>query len=181
MTARELQIFDLEYSMKLVPDYSFHSITDIAPDFFAKHGITFVMLDVDNTIAPYKQDAPEYEVIAWVEEVKQNGTELYIVSNSKRPNRVERFANALSLPYIKAAKKPSTRVTKALLNEKNLSPEKAALIGDQIYTDAWGANFTGCVSIVLYPIKFTNIFLALRYFAELPFRAFCKNKIHKES
>ena len=167
--------------MKLVPDYSFHSITDIAPGFFTEHNIQFVMLDVDNTIAPYKQDAPSADIVQWIRDVKQIGTELYIVSNSKRPDRVEKFAQSLELPFIKAAKKPSTRVTKALLKDKNILPQNAALIGDQIYTDVWCANFTGCVSIVLYPIKFTNPFLAVRYYAELPFRAFCKNKSLKES
>ncbi len=162
--------------MKLTPDYSFHDITDIPPDFFKKNGLDFIMLDVDNTIAPYRQNEPKRKITEWINSVRALGTQLYIVSNSKRPGRVEAFAEQLGLEYIKAAKKPDPRVPRELLKSKNIPPERSALIGDQIYTDVWCANFTGCTSIVLYPIKFTNPFLALRYFAELPFRIFCKNK-----
>ena len=60
---------------------------------------------------------------------------------------------------------------------KNLQADNCALVGDQIYTDTIAANLAEVTSLLVYPIKFTNIFLRIRYWAEIPFRALCKNKM----
>ena len=59
----------------------------------------------------------------------------------------------------------------------NISAEKTALAGDQIFTDTLGANLAGVSSILVEPIKFTNVFLRLRYYGEMPFRKMYKNKL----
>ena len=93
-------------SFSLIPDYSFNKITDISAEFLAAHNIDFLMLDMDNTISPYRVDEPDNEVRAWAKELKNRGITLFIVSNSKRVGRTEKFAQELSVSYIKHAKKP---------------------------------------------------------------------------
>lgn len=160
----------------LIPDHSFRKLTDISPEFLKDTGIQLLMLDMDNTISPYGVTEPSEEMLQWAEAVKMAGTELYIVSNSKRIGRTEQFAKALNVGYIKAAGKPRPGAVLKVMTIKEVAPENCALAGDQIYTDTIAANLAGITSLLVYPIKFTNILLRFRYWAELPFRALCRNK-----
>ena len=158
-------------SFSPVPDYKFKALTDISTGFLTKNRISLLLLDLDNTIAPYGETSPTAEVLAWVIRIKSFGISLHIVSNSKKTERVSSFAKALEIPYIYRAKKPSPRAVRELISELQASPSSAALVGDQIYTDVLAANGACVMSIVVRPIKFTNPFLALRFSLELPFRA----------
>ena len=159
------------------PDFSFKALTDITVEFLKEQNIKLLMLDMDNTIAPYGVSVPSDEICAYISELKQAGVEPYIVSNSKRPGRTEKFAEKLKVGYIKEAKKPKPRALLKVMGIKNLQAENCALVGDQIFTDTIAANLAGATSLLVYPIKFTNIFLRIRYWAEIPFRALCKNKM----
>ncbi|NLB28610.1 MAG: YqeG family HAD IIIA-type phosphatase, partial [Clostridiales bacterium] len=131
-----------------------------------------LMLDLDNTIAPCSRKTPPSELLAWINEMKSAGIVLYIVSNSRREDRVSSFAGAFGIPYIYRAKKPSPRAVLRLLKKLRVLPENAALAGDQIYTDVLAANRAGAISIIVHPLKLINPVLALRFALELPFRAF---------
>ena len=145
-------------------------------EFLAENGIKLLMLDMDNTIEPYDRSSPGEEILEWVRCVKESGVEIFIVSNSKRTGRTEKFAQAMNVGYIKAAGKPSPNAIRKVMGIKGLKPENCALVGDQIYTDTVAANRAGVMSVIVYPIKFTNVFLKLRYWAEIPFRSMCKNR-----
>ena len=163
-------------SFSPVPEYSFKRLEDVTAEFLTGKGIKLLMLDLDNTIAPYGVTEPPESIALWAKGVKRAGIELYIVSNSKRPGRTEGFAKALNIGYIKAAGKPRPDACIKVVSIKKLPPESCALAGDQIYTDVLAANSAGVHSIVVKPIKFTNPFLRLRYWAEAPFRLACRNK-----
>ena len=162
-----------------IPDFSCRNVTDISPDLLAENGIRLLMLDLDNTIAPYKTLQPDPAVTAWVQSVKDAGIDLHFVSNSKRPDRVEHFAELLGIGYVKAAHKPGTKALKQVMAAFGREPEACALAGDQIYTDVWAACRAGCRSFLVYPIRFTNPFLFLRYLAEAPFRALRRKRLNK--
>ena len=164
--------------MKLpIPEFSCRDVTEITPALLTENGIGLLMLDLDNTIAPYKTTQPDPAVTAWVRGIKNAGIDLYFVSNSKRPDRVEQFASYLGIGYVKAARKPSAKALFKVMNDYGRPPEACALIGDQIYTDVWAARRAGCRSFLVHPIRFTNPFLFLRYLAEAPFRALRKIKL----
>jgi hypothetical protein len=156
-------------AFSLIPDYKYNSIYDITPDILKKNGISLLILDLDNTISPYKTDVATKEAISWVNSLKNNGIKLFIVSNNKG-DRPEIFSNQLGVPYLKRAKKPSPKKVLEALKIEKTSPSNAALVGDQIYTDVIAANLAGITSFLVHPIKFTNVFLRIRYFFELPFR-----------
>ncbi len=158
--------------MKLpVPDIRLDRITQLTPDLLAERGIRLVMLDLDNTIAPYGTHEPEADILAWTENVREAGTELFFVSNSRRAGRVERFAEILGVGFVKAARKPRPDALHRVMAEHGYEPGQCALAGDQIFTDVWAARRAGCLAVVVRPIRFTNPFLYLRYLAEKPFRA----------
>jgi len=167
-------------SFSLVPRYSFPGLTDITPGFLEELGLKLIMLDLDNTIAAYKEPAPPDEVLAWVSELRTHGIELYIVSNSKRGERVESFGKALGTGVIISARKPSPNGILSALKETGHTAEVSALAGDQVITDTLAANRAGVVSIIVRPRRLTNAFFALRYALEAPFRAMCKNKMTRK-
>ena len=161
-------------SFSLIPRYSIKKLTDITPEFLQRKGISLLLMDMDNTIAPYGVSEPDEFTCDWVSGMKAAGIELFIISNSKRVGRTERFAEVLGIGYIKEAKKPRTRALRRILEIKGISPENTALVGDQIFTDTIAAKCSNVLSIIVKPRAFTNVFLALRYFTEIPFRIFAK-------
>jgi len=134
------------------------------------------MLDLDNTLAAYDEHVLSDNIIQWLEDVKNSGIELFIISNSTRKNRVEPLCNSVGIEYIMQAFKPSPKRLLEAMEAKGYSRDVSALAGDQVATDGIAANRAGVASIVIRPRHFSNVFLAIRYFFEVPFRAMCKNK-----
>ena len=56
-----------------VPDVMKDNIYQIAPRMFKNRGINFILLDVDNTIAPYTVSEASPRLIAWVKTMKEAG------------------------------------------------------------------------------------------------------------
>ena len=162
-------------SFSPVPQFSFRNITDIAPGFLGKLGVKFLMLDLDNTIASYSKQTPTDHVKRWAASMVEGGVELFIVSNSRREGRVEAFAEAMGVSFIKAARKPSPAGLLRAMNTAGYSKKESALVGDQVYTDALAANRAGIVSMVVRPLSIKNPLIAIRYIFETPFRAAVRN------
>jgi len=160
----------------LVPLYSFREIVDIKPDFLKRHGIKFLILDLDNTIAAYNEHVLAFDVSQWIVDVKKSGIELFVISNSTRKKRVMAFVEAVGVGHIMRAGKPSPKSVLRALEISGFNPGEAALAGDQILTDTLAANRAGVVSIIVQPRCLSNIFLALRYYMEKPFRAMCRDR-----
>lgn len=152
-----------------VPDVMQDHIYQLSPRFFRNRGIRFILLDVDNTLAPYTQNTADERMKAWVAAMKQEGLELFILSNN-RGERPRIFAEALELDYAKKAWKPFTKRAKAVLADKGYRPEETAVIGDQIYTDTLCAKCLGAMAVLVHPIAFSKPLLRLRYHLEFPFR-----------
>ena len=152
-----------------VPDLMRDNIYEIEPQALIRKGIRLVLLDVDNTLAPYTVNEPTQKMKDWAREMKGAGLELFILSN----NRGERpciFAGALGIGFVKKARKPFTAAARRVLAQFGAAPEQTALVGDQIYPDTLCAKSLGASAVLVRPIKFPNIFLRLRYWLEAPFR-----------
>ena len=166
-------------SFCLIPDVILKRLTELTPELLSARGISFLMMDFDNTIVPYTTDVPTEPMRAWLEQMKSSNIRLCVVSNSKRP-RVVTFCKAYGLDCITHAKKPFSHGIRACLARFSLEPARCALVGDQIYTDVLGANCTGVQSILISAIHNHTIWLKLRHVAELPFIAIGKWRIQHE-
>ncbi len=157
--------------MKLlpVPDRMEDDIYALTPRALLDRGIRFVILDIDNTVAPYTVQEADDRMRAWVQEMCAAPLELYILSNN-RGERPARFAAALGLPYRKKAWKPFTKAAKEIIKARGYSPEETAFIGDQIYTDICCAKWCGAYAVLVRPIAFNRFILRFRYWLEWPFR-----------
>jgi len=69
-------------SFSPVADFAFRKVTDISVEFLKENGITFLTLDLDNTVSRYGTLEPTEIVKKWVKDLKNGGIELYFVSNS---------------------------------------------------------------------------------------------------
>ena len=124
----------------LTPQYDFHRIEEIPTDFFIRHGIRALLLDVDNTLTGDNSQEIKPEVMDWLERQRAAGLRLFVISNNHEL-RVAPFANRLGLGYIADAAKPKKKVALAKMKEFGVSPRQTALCG----------NLFGCVTILVEP------------------------------
>ena len=143
-------------------------LTDLTPELLKEHGIQLLMMDFDNTIVPYTTDIPSPLMEQWLMDMAEGDIPICVVSNSKR-DRVKIFCAKYGIPCITHARKPFTKGIRECLHQYGVEPCHAALVGDQIYTDTFGANNAGCLPILVRAIDNHNIWLKLRHAAELPF------------
>ena len=57
----------------LTPTYMFSSYREVTPDFLREHGIRGLLLDIDNTLAPYEQEDPDESILSWVKGMQAAG------------------------------------------------------------------------------------------------------------
>lgn len=170
-----------DMSFSLIPDYSFNSVCDVTPEFLKEHGISLLLLDLDNTLAPYGTTEPPEHIARWAEHIKENGVALFIITNNRGSNRVESLASAFRIDFIKGANKPFVKGINKAIAQLGKTPKETALVGDQIYTDIIAANAASITSIVVRPIKLRNPTFNIRYWLEAPFRALCRNKFNDQN
>lgn len=163
-------------AIALVPDYLISSVFDLTPERLAGKGIRLVLADLDNTLARYKEKTASPELIAWREALEQAGIRVFIVSNSRKPTRAKNFANSFGAGFIGHAGKPSSKGFYRALEETGCEKKETLMVGDQIFTDIWGAHNAGVLAVLTEPVLLDNGFRRLRYAIETPFRAACPHK-----
>ncbi len=155
--------------MRLVPDKVFSSIHAITPEMLAREGILGVAADLDNTLAGYSEQEPSAEVSAWLAGLTDAGLRVAILTNNGRA-RAERFCQGLNLPFVSNAGKPGRRCYREVTRLFGLAPEQIAAVGDQVFTDVWGAHRAGLRAFLVTPLNLhTHWFFRLRYALERPF------------
>ena len=155
-----------------IPRGVYPSVTDIRPEDLAARGIRLVLADLDNTLAPYKVEEPSPQVVQWKEELEARGIRLFLLSNSRKPGRAQRFAEKLGIPYQGHSGKPRKAGYLRAMERMGCAPKETVMVGDQIFTDVLGANNAGVVPLLVEPIRLAgNPGRYLRYAVETPFRA----------
>lgn len=151
----------------LLPRVRAAALPDLTPARLQRMGIRAVLLDFDNTVVPYTTDIPTPAVRQWFADMQAAGLPVCVVSNSRK-DRVQNFCDAMGLPCVRRAGKPSPRGVREAMDLLQVRPQETALVGDQIYTDTLAANLAGAVSILVEPLALSNLFLKLRHIAEQP-------------
>lgn len=162
-------------AFSFLPTIIVDSVTDLTSEFLNSRGIALLMLDFDNTIVPYTTDVPTPQMERWLRNMMDSQVKICVVSNSKN-DRVKKFCNRYGIDCITHAKKPFPKGIRECLAKYQISPERCALAGDQIYTDTMGARGCGVQAILVNAINNHNIWLKLRHVAELPFIFIARNR-----
>lgn len=153
----------------LTPDYVFATYRDVSPEFLTSLGIKALLIDIDNTLAPYEQDTPDENIIAWFDALRAAGIKAALISNN-HPPRVELFNRSLGLPAYPDSGKPSSRSLIAAMKEMGVSQDETAGLGDQLLTDTLAVHRLDIPSIIVPPIKDKKtLFFRFKRWLERPF------------
>ena len=161
---------------KFYPDLRKNSIYEIDFNGLYKKGIRGLIFDIDNTLVPHGADADE-RIEKLFGELKKMGFKTFLLSNNKL-ERVKRFNTNIRSLYIYRAGKPNpTNYIKAM-RMMGTKKETTVFIGDQLFTDIWGAKKAGITSILLNPIdKKEEIQIVLkRYLEKIVLNAYEKER-----
>ena len=161
--------------LSLLPAYMTEKLTDLTEEFLEDQGIELLMLDFDNTIVPYTTSLATQEMDRWLKDMLASDIRLCVVSNSRK-DRVKIFCDHYGMDCITHAKKPFSKGIWQCLGKYEIPPSRAALVGDQIFTDTLGANGCGVQPILVKAIHNHNFWLKARHVLELPFIFLARNR-----
>lgn len=156
--------------MNLIPNDYRRSILEVTPEYLRERGLGGVILDIDNTLIGHNVPIPTAEVMALLDKYRQSGIRMCVVSNNRR-QRVADFCEKIGVEhFVWDALKPAARGYEEAAEIMGLPPEKTAAVGDQIYTDVWGARRAGCYAVLLRPIHKgkEGAFIAFKRLLEKP-------------
>lgn len=132
------------------PDKYVNSTYEIDFEAFYQEGYRGIIFDIDNTLVPHGMPADE-RAIALFARLKQTGYHVIMISNNKE-TRVKMFCDAVDAPYIFKAGKPNPKNYKKACERMGTDETDTLFVGDQIFTDVWGANKAGIYSVLVKPI-----------------------------
>ena len=154
---------------KFIPTRILPTYRDMTPELCAEKGIRGLILDVDNTFAPYEMPDPDEEIVAWVQRMREAGILLAFVSNNDPP-RLERFNRSLGCLMFCNAGKPGTKALRAAMAAMHTDENSTAVMGDQILTDVLAGRRAGLEAYLVPPIKDKkNLFFRTKRLLERPF------------
>ena len=116
-----------------------------------REGYRGVIFDIDNTLVPHgaAADARAKRLFA---HLKKLGYRCCLLSNNKEP-RVRMFNEKIKVKYIFKAHKPRTANYKKAMRLMKTDASNTLFVGDQIFTDIWGANLAGIRTVLVKPIN----------------------------
>ena len=115
-----------------------------------QEGYRGVIFDIDNTLVPHGAPADE-RAKQLFRRLKEIGFESCLLSNNQK-KRVEMFNQDVGTHYIFNAHKPATGNYKRAMELMGTDLSSTIFVGDQLFTDVWGAKRTGMKSILVKPI-----------------------------
>lgn len=138
-------MFDIFY-----PDEYITSTYSINFKDLYKKGFRGLIFDIDNTLVPHGAPADE-RAVRLFEYLRETGFETCLISNNQEP-RVKPFADLVKSKYVSDAHKPSIKNYKKAMRLMETDKKTTVFIGDQLFTDVWGAKRSGIKSILVKPI-----------------------------
>ena len=127
------------------------SAYDIPYERLREKGIRGVIFDIDNTLVPH--DAPaKKKTVELFERLHRLGCATCLLSNNKE-KRVAEFAGQVDSPYIFKAGKPKTGGYEKAMELMGTDRTSTLFVGDQLFTDVFGANRAGIASVLVNPIN----------------------------
>ena len=150
---------------KFYPDERRNSVYEIDFDSLYRKGIRGLIFDIDNTLVPHGASATE-GIERLFNELKRMGFKTCLLSNNKL-ERVKRFNENIRSLYIYKAGKPGIANYIKAVRMMGTNKDNTLFIGDQLFTDIWGAKKAGITSILLNPIdKKEEIQIVLKRYLE---------------
>lgn len=135
---------------KFYPDEYLDSTYVIDFEKLYRKGYRGIIFDIDNTLVPHGAPADARAKMLFAR-LKKLGFSCCLLSNNQKP-RVEMFNKEIGVFYIEDAHKPSTKGYEAAMRKMGTEKSTTIFVGDQLFTDVFGARRTGIYSILVKPI-----------------------------
>ena len=122
-------------------DKKFERFEDVTPKLLKDEKVKLLLCDLDNTLRLHSEKEPADELADWIEECRDAGVLIVIISNNGRKKMMQKFCEPIQVPCVWWAKKPmSTKLTETMKNY-NFKPEETVMLGDKWSTDVLAAKF----------------------------------------
>ena len=115
-----------------------------------EEGVRGLIFDIDNTLVPHGAPADERAVRLFAR-LKDIGFRCCLISNNQE-KRVKTFNEPIRVDYVYNAHKPSVKNYIKAMEIMGTDRENTVFIGDQLFTDVWGAKRAGIPNILVKPI-----------------------------
>lgn len=135
---------------RFYPKEYVNSVWDVDFQMYYEQGIRGVIFDIDNTLVPHGHPATD-ESIQLFDKIHKIGLQTCLISNNNE-QRVKPFAEAMHTKYVSNAHKPSTKNYKKAVEIMGTRKGTTIFVGDQIFTDIYGANRAGIQSVLVKQI-----------------------------
>ena len=151
----------------LFPTEYYDSTYSINFEKYYDEGYDTILFDIDNTLVPH--DAMHNEKSRELfKRLKAIGFKICFVSNNDEP-RVKEFNKEVGAEYIYKAGKPKGQGYINAIRKLKSQRSKTLFIGDQLFTDIWGANNAGLHAILVNPVApETKFHIVLKRILEYP-------------
>jgi HAD superfamily phosphatase (TIGR01668 family) len=140
----------MSFLERFYPDREQDSAYDIDYEALYEIGYRGIIYDIDNTLVPHGAPATD-RAVALFDRLHGIGFDTVLLSNNKEP-RVKSFADEVHSRYIYKAGKPSRKGYMEAMRLMGTEAGTTLFVGDQLFTDVWGAKRTGIVTILTKPI-----------------------------
>ena len=159
------------------PDYRVKSLFDISAKWLKRNGYTKIVVDIDNTLLPRDKNLVGPRAMTWIRQLHQMGINVALISNNGG-DRIKGITRQTGLGTIMRAAKPLPMAYKQIT--KAMGGGKILFVGDQLFTDVWGANRTGLYSILVKPINpKEEIQIVLKRYLEAVVLMFYRKRLKK--
>lgn len=157
------------------------STYDIDYELLYSQGFRGIIFDIDNTLVEHGMPATG-RAVELFERLRRTGFDTCVISNNKEP-RVAPFANEVGTKYIYDAKKPSTKNYIKAMQLMGTDRSDTIFVGDQLFTDVWGANRAGIRTYLVKPIdRHEEIQIILkRYLEKIVLWSYARSKKDRRS
>jgi len=132
------------------PDNEVNSAYEINYEELYEKGMRGIIFDIDNTLVPHGAPADE-RAVALFKRLKGLGFQIMLLSNNKEP-RVKMFNDSVKVSYLHKAGKPGKAGYLQAMQRMNTVKENTIFVGDQLFTDVWGAKRVGIETFLVKPI-----------------------------
>ena len=135
---------------KFYPDEYLESAYKIDFDRLYRDGYRGLLFDIDNTLVPHGAPADE-RAMKLFSQLKEVGFCCCLISNNRR-ERVASFNEQVQVKFIENAHKPSPKNYLRAMKLLGTDQTNTLFIGDQLFTDIYGAKRAGIRTILVQPI-----------------------------
>ena len=134
----------------VTPHFRVRRVWELTPKRLDQWQLCGLLLDVDCTLARYHGNEPLPEAAVWLEQVRQAGIGVCLISNGLS-GRIRKFAQRLDLPCVSRNEALALGCARAA-KKIHFPPAQTAIVGDQIFADVMAGRLAGTRTILVEPI-----------------------------